>query len=366
MRRIKTFSIACITTLALITGTAHAEPSVQAWKDGPKSAVSARDFIPTPSNEEAYTERYTFSVDLDGGGWIGTYLTISNLGVGDKHAAARVRIQLPDRDKEFQYFQRVGHEACSSSSASLDLEVAAVRLATKGEKGFTIELDDPDSGVKMELEFKNELARWKPGNGRVDVEDGYLAYGMLAPRASVKGRVFIDDKWHDVTSTRRAFGDHTATNLAPYVLGTRFSRFRVFDKDLTIAWREFKLGEKYGGRSITWMLVGYKNKIVFADASANLRTGRVSKDGQTGYNIPYAVQIDGKDGKDQVKMVLRGSRMKRTDLLESYGTFARVVAGAVSKPYRYDFPCDYTIQMNIGGATATVKGKGSYSFDFLN
>ncbi|MEC9400706.1 MAG: hypothetical protein VYE40_05120 [Myxococcota bacterium] len=366
MWRNKTVSIAFIALFTLLAGSAHAETNVQEWKDGPKSKISARDFIPTPSTEEAYTERYTFSVDLDGGGWIGTYLTISNLGVGDNHAAAQVRIQLPERDKEFEYFQRVGKEAWTSSEATLDLRVAAVRLATKGEKGFTIELDDPSSGVKMELEFKNDLARWKPGNGRIDVEDGYLAYGMLAPRASVKGRVFIDGKWRDVKSTRRAFGDHAATNVAPYAFADRFSRFRVFDKDLTIAWREVKLGEKYGGRSVTWVLVGYKNKIVFSDAAATMRTGRVSKDGQTGYNIPYAVQIDGKDGKDQIKLVLRGSRMKRTDLLESYGTFARVVAGAVSKPYRYDFPCEYTIQMNIGGATATVKGKGSYSFDLLN
>lgn len=367
MRHTKPLALTLLLGLLLLSGTAAAEePVVQEWKDGPVSPASPRDFIPSPSSAEAYIERYTSSVDLDGGGWIGAYLTISNLGVGDNHASVRVRIQLPGRDKEFEYTKKVDAADWSSAKGELDLKIAGFQLKGQDNKHFSMALDDSASGVKMELAFTNNLPMWKPGNGRIDVSNGYLAYGMLAPRASVKGRVFIDGEWREVVSTRGAFADHASTDVAPYAFANRFSRFRTFNGKLTLAWREIKLAPEYGGRSMTWILVGYKDKIVFSDAGAVLKTGRVSTDSVTGYKIPYAVQIDGKSGKDSVKIVMRASKMKRTDLLESYGTVARMVAGAVSKPFRYEFPSEYTIQMNIGGATATLKGTGSYSFDIMN
>jgi len=336
------------------------------WSEGGETSASPEDFIPKLSDEEAYSERYTFSVDLDGGGWIGTNLTISNLGLGNGHAAARVRVQLPNRKKEYSYNKKVSSGDWTSEPDRLDLRVAGVELAAKDANGFTIRFADPDSDVKVELDFKNDLPMWHPGNGRIDVDKGYVKYGMLAPRATVKGRVFIDGAWTEITSTRKAFGDRSASNIAPYNFAKRFARFRVFDKDLTVMWREHKLVSELGDRSMTWLMIGYKGKVVFSDANASLRMGKKVRDSKTDYVIPYAVQVDGKSGKDSAKMVMRAKKMDRQDLLESYGSAAKLVAGAVSKPFRYDFPCKFTVQMDIGGVKATVQGKGRYSFDMVN
>lgn len=364
-RRLMTL-FAFISVMALIIAPATAFANVEGWADGKGGTASPKDFIPVVSDEEAYIARYTISVDLDGGGWIGTNFTISNLGLGDGNGAAKVRIELPERKDRYTYSKKVDRDEWSSKSSSLDLEIASVRLTAKDTRHFSVRFDDPDSEVKMELDFVNSLPMYRPGNGRIDVEDGYFAYAMLAPRASVSGRVFIDGKWREVTSSGDAFADHTATNIAPFNFAKRFSRFRSYEDDLTVSWREVTLDEDYGGKSLTWMMIGYKDNIIFSDADATMRTGRVRTDGQTGYRLPYAVQIDGEDGSDVVKIVLRGKKMRREDLLESYGSAAKMVAGAVSKPYRYSFPCRYTVQMKIQGATATVKGKGTYSFDFVN
>lgn len=353
-------------TCLLLHATPAAAQGTRDWADGAGKPIGLEDFIPEPSDAEAYIERYTFSVDLDGGGWIGTKLTISNLGMGDKHAAARVTVELPERKKKYEYNKKVSADAWKSSSEALDLRVAGVELTGQDDRHFQIRFEEPGGDVKVHLDFENVLPMWRPGNGRIDVEGGYLEYEMLAPRANVTGKVFIDGSWRKIKSSARSFADHSATDIAPFDFAKRFSRFRAYNDDVTIAWREIKLEEEWGGKSLTWVVVGYKDDIVFSDARAEMRMGRVSRDNYTGYTVPYAVQVDGKSGKDRVKLVLRGRKLKRQDLLESYGAAARMVAGAVSKPFRYDFRCRYTLQMTIKGATATVQGDGSYSFDYVN
>ena len=289
-------------------------------------------------------------------------MTISNLGWGDNHGASRVRIHLPDQ-KKFNYSKKVDKDEWSSSSKTLDLKIAGARLKARGKNGFTVLFRG--DGASMDLDVTNILPRWQPGNGRIDVEDGYFTYALLAPRAKMTGKVTVGGKTYEVKSTDRAFADHTATNVAPYNFARRFGRFRHFEGDVSIAWREVELHEDFGGRSITWMMVGYKDKIVFSDASISAKLGKLKKD-KAGYNVPHAVQIDAKSGKDSVRLIHRATKMKREDLLESYGTAVKAVASAVSTPYRYTLPGTFEMQMTIQGATAEVSGKGTYSFDFLN
>jgi hypothetical protein len=113
-------------------------------------------------------------------------------------------------------------------------------------------------------------------------------------------------------------------------------------------------------------MVGYKDSIVFQDADADLKFARERKDGRTDYVIPHAVQIDGKSGKDTVRFVMRGGKMKRQDLLASYGRAAKLVASAVSEPYRFELKGKYKLQMTIAGASATVSGRSHYTIDYVS
>lgn len=358
------------------------------WTDVAKGEriepASSKDFVPMLSEEEAYIERYTISLDLDGGGWIGAYFTISNLGFGNGHGAARLKIKLPHRMKDaakgqYTFFKKVARDEWSYDEEELDLSIAGLRLEAKQDgSGFTIRFEEPDGSVKLELDVSNDLPMWKPGRGRIDVADGgYLVYGLLSPRGSAKGRVFIDGAWHDISSTRQVFADHSATNVAPFDLGSHFAHCRTYKDDVMVAWRSLKLGEEYGGQTYTWMMVGYKDDIVFSDADATIKTGDTKRDGKTGYTIPYSVQLEGeqpatgsrkKGGKektDRVKLIMKGERMWKEDLLDRYGAAAKLVAGAVSKPFRYEFASKFAATLEIGGARARVGGEGRYYFDFM-
>lgn len=377
MNRVLVFMfLSCVVwvpSLALASGP-EAKPAIepQGWTSGGEEApVTAKDFVPSIGDEEAYIERYTVSMDLDGGGWIGAYFTISNLGLGNGHGAARIKIKLPERKDKgtYTYFKKVSRSDWSYKEDTLDLSIAGMKLKAKDNgEGFTLNFEEPDGSVKVEIDVTNDLPMWQPGRGRIDVADGgYLIYGLLTPRGSLKGRVFIDGKWRDIAGTKSVFADHSSTNVAPFDLGSHFAHFRTYKDDVMVAWRSLKLSDRYGGKTFTWMMVGYKDKIVFSDADAVLKTGDTKHDGSTGYTIPYSVQIEGKQGgKDKVKLILRSQKMWREDLLERYGAAAKLVAGAVSKPYRYEFKSKFAAMLEIGGAKAKVGGKSRYYFDFMN
>jgi len=113
-------------------------------------------------------------------------------------------------------------------------------------------------------------------------------------------------------------------------------------------------------------MVGFKDEIVFSDANARLREGNIKVDPATKYRIPLTIQIDGKKGGDSIKFVARGKNYKKRDLLDDYGSVARLVASAFAKPVRYTVDMEYQLQMTIKGATATISGTSHYVVDQLN
>ncbi len=371
-----------ITTVALIAGAvfvcsnawaqdapaeaeaAEAAPVVmKGWTDGQAPQVSPKDFVPQLSTEEAYTERYTFKITPDTGGHIDIDMTLSNLGWGDGHGATRIKVERPNKPK-YEFSKKVDRDKWTTSEDSLDLSIAGTTLKSLGPNAFEIEHVDGDT--KLMLKFQNNVPTWMPGRGKIDVKDGgFFKFHVLAPRATVTGKMFHEGEWHEIKSTARTYADHTATNVAPFDLANRFSYFRAYEGDVTLVWREIKLGEEHGGESLTWILVGYKDQLVFADAGANLKYGSIREDETNGYRLPYAVQIDGTNAKDSIKLIMKGKRVKKTDLLANYGPAAKAVAGAVSNPFRYSFPCTFTLQMTIQGVSVQVKGKGSYTIDYV-
>lgn len=358
-----------LTVSALAVGllAALAQPAdagTRGWTEGSGGAQATfTDLVPSMSSDEAYTERYSFAVDLEGGGHVGVDLTISNLGWGDHNGAAAVRVKMPGESK-YSQSKKVDRDDWSYSKKEFDLNIGDTRVRQKGSRDF--ELTHRGDGVRFDLVFENTTPMWRPGTGQIRTDAGYYKYTLVAPRANVTGTVTIGGKTHKVVSKGEGYGDHVATNVAPFDFAKRFSRFRTYEGDVFVMWREIELTEDLGGESFTWVVVGYKDKIVFSDADADIRFGRVKKDPKTGYSFPMAVQIDGKTGKDHIKLILQGKSFERTDLLESYGTAAKVVASTVSEPYRYDVKARFVLQMHIGGAAAQVNGNSHYVLDYVN
>jgi hypothetical protein len=314
------------------------------------------------SKNEAYTERYGFAVDLDNGGHIGVDWTISNLGWGDGHGAAAVRVRLPGEEK-YNTREKVSQGGWHHSDKMFDVNIANTRVRARGNDTFVVTHQGDE--VSFRLLFKNTAPRFKPGGGQIEVADGYYKFNLLAARADVTGEVTIGGKTIEVDGTRQGYADHVATNISPFDFAQRSSRFRTYNRDVFVMWREITLHPNHGGHSYTWVVVGYKDKIVFSDPNAQIRLARQREDLTSGYKYPMALQIDAKSGKDSIKLVMTGKKYKRTDLLERFGAAANMVASTLRNPFRYTVKCNYTLQMTIQSATAKVSGRSQFVIDFM-
>lgn len=346
----------------VMLSAAPAAAKTQGWADGAASKPTAKDLIPRMSSEEAYSERFVFSTDIDGGGHIGIDFTISNLGWGDGHGAASVRVELPGQ-KKYKFNEKVDEDDWRYGKESFSLDIAKTHVHAVGNNTYILK---HSGSVKVELTLKGTVPMWRPGAGRIKVDDGYYSFDVIAARADVTGRVFLGGKWHEIKSTGNGYAEHSATNVAPYELATRYSRMRTVEGDVFVMWRETKLSKDYGGKSFTFVVVAYKDKVVFSAPDARIKFGNVRRDGKTGYSVPLSVQIEASDGRDSIKMVVQGDNYSRSNLLDSYGSVAKAAAAMVTEPYRFSVKNDYTLQMTVQGATATINGHGHMVFDYVN
>ncbi len=351
-----------ISTLIAIAIALIATPAFANWGKG-SGKVKMKELIPKLSSSEAYSERYGFAVDFDGSGHVGIDFTISNLGWGDQHGAVQVRVTNPETKKKYKFSKKVDEGDWSSSKGKLDLNIASTRLTQKGSNAFRLQ---HNGKVKVDLTFTNRMPMWHPGDGIVKTDAGYYQFNLIAPRADVTGTVKMGGKTFTVDEKLGGYADHVATDAAPFDFAKRFSRMRNYNGDVFVIWREITLSDDLGAKSITWIMIGYKDKIVFSDSKARFREGRIKQDAKSGYRFPMSVQIDGKKGGDSIKLVMKGKRHKRKDLLEGYGAAVKAVAGAFSEPIQFDVSCEYTLQMDIGGTKAQIKGDSHYVVDQLN
>ncbi len=357
----KAYVLPLIVVASILFLSAPASAQIQGWEEGPSGEeMSMKELIPKLSSEEAYTERYTFSAEIDGGGEIYIDFTISNLGWGDHHGATTARVELPGT-KKYEYAEKLDEGDWAYDERSFALQIGKSSVKGVGDDTFAI---NHKGRVQFELTFENTLPMWRPGDGEVNGDGKYFRLGLISPRANVSGRVKIDGQWRSVKGTNSGMGDYNATTFAPFDLAHRFSRFRSFNGDIFVAWREIELAEEHGGKSLTWVVVGYKDKIIFSDASARLKEGRVTNRAN-GYMVPRSIQIDARSGEDRIRLVMKGERIKQKDLLEAYGAAVKMVVSAVSQPYQFTVPSEYQLQMTIKGATATVKGNSEYSMDYM-
>lgn len=336
--------------------------ATQGWEHGGSERTpTMQSLIPRLDSDESYSERYTFAADLDGGGRVKVEMTISNYGFGDHHGVSSVEVEVPGLTN-YDFSKKVGSSDWSYAKDRFRLSIADTTVEGVGEDTFRLK---HDGKVDLDLTFENRLPMWSPGRGKITSGGKYFTMDLISPRADVTGTVSAGGKTVDVRGSRSGFADHSATQFAPYSLAERFSRFHDFNDDVFVAWREIKLTEGRGGRSLTWIVVGYRDKIVFSDAGATIKIGDVKYDSETGYRVPKAIQIEAEDGPDRVKFVIRGDKLRRKDLLAEHGAVVKLFASAVTDPYQYALDGNYALEMTIDGTTATVRGNAEFSMDYL-
>lgn len=354
-------ALIAVAATALVTSSAMA----QGWGGGVEGKPATVDeLIPRMSSGQAYTERYSFAVDFDEGGHVGMNFTISNLGIRSGYGAAEFRLRLPDRDN-YSYGERVSRSNWTTKEDTFALDIDDAQIEAEGEEAFILRYNGGD--VRAELRFEKQMPMWRPGNGEIRKGDDYYRFTLIAPRSNVTGRIFVDGEWRDVQGTNSGYADHVATNVAPFDLAKRFTRFRNYQDNVFVMWREVHLTDDYGGDKVSWIVVGKDDKILYEDANINVEFGNLRRDSETRYAVPHAAQIKSKQGDASLRFLLRGEEVERNDLLESYGRVARAFASRFSEPYQYNVSGDYALEVKDGkGESLSITGSSHITVDYVN
>ena len=353
------YSLAFLAAAGLVALTSTA--GATGWGSG-GSTATFDNLIPSMSSGQAYSERYSFAVDLDEGGHIGMNLTISNLGVRNGYGAADVRVRLPDHDN-YSSSERLSRRNWSYEEDRFQIDISNTRVRAVDDDTFELKYEGDD--LRVELQFKNRIPMWRPGNGELRSDDDFYRFTIVSPRADVTGRVYIDGQWRDVKGSQSGYADHVVTNVAPYNLGNRFSRFRQYDGDVFVMWREIDLTNDFGGGSVTWILVGRGDQILYEDTDATLQFGNIEHDEETGYRFPHAVQITSSNGSDKMRLLVRGDDVRRRDLLAGQGRMVRAIASRVSNPFQYDVRGQYALEVEVGGNRLRRSSEGNMTLDYV-
>lgn len=328
------------------------------------------DLVPRMESNESYSESYHFSADLDGGGRLQVDFTISNLGLSDGKASAKVRLELPNK-LDYRNKTQVGNGEWSYAKDKFRLKTPHTTIQQSGDDGFKIVHSGKHDGksLSIDVEFQHRAPMWQPGRGKLTVGDGYYYdVDLTNLRSNVSGTAVVGESSHEFTGKRAGYGDHVATNIAPYELAKRISYSIVYseDRDVFAIWRNVELTEQYGGGSHAYIVVGYGDEIVFSGADVSFKDGEYERHEGSGYSVPHAVQLEGESGDDSVKLVMRADERDSRNLLSGRSRMVRMLASSLTKPFHFDFKGTYALQMSIEGVDATVRGDGEYHFDVLN
>lgn len=356
----------CTATIALVVVTVALGVGAVASAATPTDsgeAGSMSDLIPRMSSGQAYSERYSFAVDIDGGGYIGINFTISNLGFRSGYGAFEVFIDLPGR-KNYDNSDRVGRRDWTYGEEDFELDIDAASIEAVGDDAFELNYDGGDTEVS--LRFQNRLPMWRPGASEIRKGDEYYRFMLVAAAADVEGRVKLDGEWSDIEGTRSGYGDHVATNIAPYNLATRFSRFRHADDEAFVMWREVALTEDFGGDTTAWVVVGVDDEIVFEDAGAQIDFDGVERDEETGYDVPGSVEVRAAQGDEKVRFSLQVDDVEGRDPLAGRGRAARMIAAAVSDPFQYNLRGPFGLELDVGGQRIRLDDSGHVTIDYIN
>lgn len=353
-------------TCVLVASTGSVVSADNGWGGGEDGdEVSMDELIPKMSSGTAYSERYSFFVDLDGGGDVGINLTVTNLGIRRGYGTAEVRVSVPD-EEVYEFGERKRRNQWSYDEEEFGLDIADTRIEADGEEALSLKHHGEE--VRLELRFEKQMEMWRPGNGEIRRGDDYYRFTLVAPRSDVTGRIYIGGEWREVRGTNTGYGDHVATNIAPYDLAKRFTRFRHYDgdEDAFVMWREVDLTSEYGGDSVSWVVVGIDDEIVYEDTSSRVRFGDLERDEDTGYAIPHATQVQSRTDGGRFRFALRGDDVDNRDLLEDYGRMARMVAGSLTDPHQYNVDGDFVLEMDAGEHRLRLRGRDRVTVDYVN
>ena len=300
-----------------------------------------------PRDEECASESWFFMAHLNDDLVVFGFFGITNLGIGDRNADANVSVSMADGRTWFAR-SKVKSGEVSTATDALDIQFGGNRFQGSFPE-FRITFDEGDVG--LDLTYTCELPGWKPGSGKVILDnDPEKFYSICVPatRAKVTGRVTLKGKSIDVSGY--GYSDHGLVTVYPHVYSEHWLSLRSFDAEHTVNFLQFTTPEKYGHRQARWILVGDAGRILLATTDFELEPRDMVRDPRWDDSWPGTIAFKAADG-DRVSVegtVTVGSVIERLDFLSKLSFLERTIASFFARSLIYRFPSEVYVHQEVG------------------
>jgi len=323
------------------------------------------------SNNEYYSEWWSFVFKLEGGYSAYLQFLVSNLGPGDGKAVVRASLDLPDGfhlDEKMEYEQGDWEYAkegfkLSMGDNSVGGPMDALTITLKNES------------FEAEYKLRSSAPPWKPGSGRVKYgagQDRFMEFQVIAPSAVMNGRVRVvgEDEWRPVKGVM--YVDHTLATIGMHEQARRWIRYRYVDSETTFLLADIRPPDIYGDETIQYAVLFHDGKKVFDTLDFKMKMGRRYTDPKKeGYFAARLVEFQSQDGDVKAHGAIRAVKMtNREDYLETVGAAKRFIISKFARPVMYYFNGVFALEIaeNVEKKTRKRKfgGKGRYYYTVVN
>jgi hypothetical protein len=358
-------TVAALALLAVGLPTRGAHAAVEGFGSG-GSRPTVKHMALMTGASGTWSDKYTIEANFKGGGDIYFSIEQGNFGSGDRGLKFVARYTTKD-GTQHRIDQKFSASEWSQTVGDT-IEIRIGRHTLSGTpKQWTMVAEDDEK--RFETTFKASVPPWRPGDGRAKFGSDWLDMTVLAPRAAVSGTIKLGDTVREVSGSGYAL--HTYSTLAPYETAKRMVGVRTESGPLAFFIKELEPASRWSGAEpIRWLLIARKGKVVFETTDFTFTPAEIKKDTEhpNQYPVPYAFQIEAKDGARTLTGVIRATKdLGRTDRLAGVSAVERAVAAQFAQPVAYKFDAVYEVKIDEGdGKPETYKGRAIYELDHLN
>jgi hypothetical protein len=181
-------------------------------------------FVPTPTNDEAFSETYTTIADLEDGTYIHLQLAITNLGPGDQHGICNIRV-VDKGTKPWNAAKKFDREEWKDlPGPPSSLTIGSCKAVAGDKLDVTSAIDNGSVHVTL---FARP-APVSPPDPHLTLSSGFYESEILVPWA----KAIVDLKLPDQPSRTlngHGYADHSRSAALPNKLARMWFRFRGLD-----------------------------------------------------------------------------------------------------------------------------------------
>ncbi|NUN12128.1 MAG: hypothetical protein HUU55_00675 [Myxococcales bacterium] len=349
--------------LALLGCTESATAEVVKAFSGSDKKIETADLVPNLPDAENGTVKYTFEAYFPDNISIYWSSRLFNFGPGDGKCEAKSRLEIGSRKMRHSNDLDKGDYKITAQPLEL---VFQDHVLSGGPDGIRIVATGKE--YSYDLVFKPTVKNWRPGNGRVDFGGaGFFDTLLIPPKGTVEGTITVDGETKQVKGS--GYGTMSRSSIAPHDMAKRWLEFRVVRGNTVVFFKEFLTPNRFGDKSIGWLLVAHKGKVLVATSDYTVEYGDFVTDEKSSqkYRVPQALIIKAKNGENELTLGIKGTKQKdRDDVLANMNAIERAIVSKFAKPITYNYSAAFEVRYT-GANPITDTGKGAvYDISHIN